>query len=437
MYDKLTGLYDRQQFYAALTEMIGNAVEFSAPMGLLLIDIRRFRKINRNYGHPAGDAVLQTVANVLKQVIREGDYIGRIGDDQFAVLLSRITNSGHAQLAAIKIQRLLDIPVIHKGVEIRCEATMGISLCPDNATEAGSLLQTAEQALDEAKYLEEAIGVSKRSPEEGISEDWDIEVSLGESIARSEMEVYFQPKISLATGWPVGAEALVRWESPMRGLITPNIFLPVAEAIGFLKPLTVWMLNSALRLSSEWTTKWGKLSVSVNIPPRILEQSDFVDLVISAEKLWERENVDLCLEILEESLVADVEVVFKKLTELRELGVKIAIDDFGTGYSSLSYFRDLPTDELKIDQSFIRGMRSDKANIHIVNLIIELAHRFGLKVIAEGVEDAKMIAYLKSRRCHQVQGYYFSKPMPAREFANWLENYQPEPSLTKTDDRPE
>jgi len=186
------------------------------------------------------------------------------------------------------------------------------------------------------------------------------------------------------------------------------------------------MLNSALRLSAEWTEQWGKLSVSVNIPPHILAQPDFVDLVMSAEKLWQRDNVDLYLEVLEQSLISNIDSVFEKLNTLRNHGVKIAIDDFGTGYSSLSYFRDIPTDELKIDQSFIRGLKRDKANIHIVSLIIDIAHRFKLQVVAEGVEERDVALYLKKEGCDIVQGYYFAKPMPAEEFADWLKTYQPE-----------
>ncbi len=426
MTDALTGLYDRAKFFDVLGDTVHSALEFSAPVGLLVIDIRRFHKINKSFGHDAGDAVLQAVAGVLKQVRREGDYLARIGDDQFAMLLARVANAGHAQLAAIKIQRLLDVPIWVEDREIRSAAIIGISLCPYNATDPGALLQSAERALEQAKYLDEPIGFSERKTDDENSEEWDIEVSLGESISRAELRVYFQPKISLDTGNPVGAEALVRWENPTRGLVSPAVFLPVADAIGFLKPLTIWMLNSALRLSSAWTRKWGRLSVSVNIPPSILEQSDFVDLVVSAEKLWPRDNVDLCLEVLEQSLVSDVEVAFEKLDALRRHGVKIAIDDFGTGYSSLSYFRDIPADELKIDQSFVKGLKSDKANIHIVSLIIEIAHRFGLRVIAEGVEDHDVLKYLTKKGCDQVQGYYFAKPMAPDAFAAWIETFKPE-----------
>ena len=268
MKDTLTGLYDRPGFLNTLVELVCYAAEYSAPIGLLVIDIRRFNKINRNFGHNTGDIVLQAVAGVLQSVCREGDYLARIGDDQFALLLSRVANVGHAQLAAIKIQRLLEEPIRISELEVQCTAIVGISLYPYHACDADSLLQTAEQALEKAKHQEEPIGVPEKKTEDAVSKEWDMEVSLDQAIACSELRVFFQPKISLVTGKPVGAEALVRWESSTRGLVSPQVFLPVAESIGFMKPLTIWMLNSALRLSSDWTSKWGRLSVSVNIPPQ-------------------------------------------------------------------------------------------------------------------------------------------------------------------------
>ncbi len=431
MNDALTGLYNRSTFFDLLKKAVHDAVELSAPVGLLIVDVRRFHIVNKNFGHDAGDMVLQAVTGVLKTVCREDDYLFRIGDDQFAMLLSRVANIGHARLAATKILRLMDVPIMLEAREIRCAAAVGIALCPYNAAEATELLQSAERALEQAKHLDPAVGFFEKKEEERISQDWDIELMLGEAIANSELRVFFQPKISLDTGKPVGAEALVRWENAMRGMISPAAFLPVAESIGFLTPLTIWMLNSALRLSSGWTRKWGRLSVSVNIPPSMLEQADFVDLVISAERLWQRDNVDLCLEVVEQSLVSNVEVAFRKLNSLREQGVKISIDDFGTGYSSLSYFRDIPADELKIDQSFVKDLLSDEGNIHIVSLIIDIAHRFGLQVIAEGVEERDVLMYLKNKTCDQAQGYYFAKPMPAEAFSAWLLTYEVETDLTR------
>ena len=425
MNDTLTGIYNRATFFKRLNQMVRASLEYSAPLGLMLIDVKQFSHINTNYGYLSGDLVLQAVAEVLKNVCREGDVIARIADDQFALILSRIANKGHAELAAHKIQRLLDVPIQVSNRMIRCNATIGIGLFPSQAHDADSLLQITTRALNTAKRLDQKIGSFEHEEVEKLSDDWDIEIALPDSINNAELEVYFQPKISLDTDQPMGAEALVRWQHQERGLISPGEFLPIAENIGFLKPLSIWVLNSALRHSADWTSKWGQLGVSVNIPPTMMVQPDFVDLIISAEKLWENTNSYLCLEVLEESLIEDVQLVFKSLEELRASGVQISIDDFGTGYSSLSYFKDIPADELKIDKSFVRTLATDQTNRNIVDLIIEISRLFGLKVVAEGVEDETTLTYLKSKDCDYAQGYYLAKPMPATDFQRWLEDYTP------------
>jgi EAL domain-containing protein (putative c-di-GMP-specific phosphodiesterase class I) len=200
--------------------------------------------------------------------------------------------------------------------------------------------------------------------------------------------------------------------------------LEIVENMGLMKPLTIWMLNSALRLSQGWPEKWGNLVVSVNIPPNIVSQADFVDIVLSTTNLWKSERITLCVEILEQSMVQDPNETFDKLKELREHGIKISIDDFGTGYSSLSYFRDIPADELKIDKSFVFNLLQNESNLNIVGLIIDLARRFGLSVVAEGVENRETLEKLIALKCDQVQGYFFSRPIPSDEFLVWLSKFQ-------------
>lgn len=423
MTDSLTGLLDRWQFLDILKHEVRKANEHQTTIGLLVLEVKDFRRINTLYGYTAGDQVLQAFAEVLLQVSRKQDYPARIGDSQFALLLNGILSEEHAKLAAFKIQRLLENPVEFGFDKIRCVASIGIALCPMNASEPEDLLREGEKALDSAKQSDQLIGIVEKRDEDSISDNWDIEVELVNAIDNSQLEVYFQPKISVVTGTPTGAEALIRWQSPTRGLVGPNLFIPVAESTGFIKPLTNWMLNSALRLSSEWTERWGDLKVSVNIPTRLLEQPDFVDIVLSAQGLWKKKGITLCLEILEQSFISDVSSCFKILKDLQSAGIEISIDDFGTGYSSLSYFRDIPANELKIDQSFVMGLLDDKANENIVGLIIDLAHRFDLTVVAEGVENAEIMSVIQSLECDEVQGYYFSKPMPAEQFNHWLENF--------------
>ncbi len=424
MKDELTNLLTRQAFLSILDKEIANSEKLRTAMALLVIDINHFRLINKKYNHEVGDKVLIEIARILMEVKREGDFVARMDGSNFAMLLSPISNRGHAELAAFKIQRLLTVPMNIDNFNIVCEASIGLSLYPEHSSSRYGLLSAAESALELAKEKEQPIEIFQPIDPMLIEDEWDMEIELDGAIERSEFIILFQPKVSMRTGLPVGAEALLRWKSPSRGIISPNQFLPTAEKLGFVKPMTSWMINSALRYCTSWPEKYGKLHVSVNIPTSLIEQDDFLDVVESAEKLWERNNVSLRLEILESSLLKNTDKTLNMLRGLRERGIQISIDDFGTGYSCLSYFRDIPADEIKIDQSFIDGLANDAANEKIVRIIIELAHSFGLSVTAEGVEDRYAIQQLKKMDCDVIQGYAISKPMMAKKFQEWLLKYR-------------
>jgi len=424
MHDALTGLLDRKQFFAVLDAEVNRANDHGARLALLLIDIRRFRLINSLYGFDNGDLALQAASDVLRETARAQDRIARIGDDEFAMILTDIANEGHARLAALKVLRLLEVPLALGEEKVRLQACIGIALCPSHASESLSLAKVAQDALYLAREEGQDIRVARYEGREEISEHWDIEIGLEKAIERSQLMVFFQPKVSLETGQPTGGEALLRWNSPSRGLLAPGGFLRFARTTRQIAQITSWVLNSALRLRRDWPAKWGELSVSVNVPPRLLAGPGLVDLVHGALDLWGQRGLKLTLEILEEALVPNTKACFKTLRELQAIGVEIAIDDFGTGYSSLSYFRDLPADELKIDRSFVVELLTDEANRNIVHLIVDLAHRFGLSVVAEGVEDLATLGALKKLGCDQGQGYYIAKPMPAEDFVRWLMAYR-------------
>ncbi len=358
----MSGLIDRGHFFELLNREVRRSNEFGTPIALLVVDVRRFSRINSLYGYKVGDHLLTAVVTVLAKVARRQDSVARIGDDQFALLLSGIANPEHARLAAFKVGRLLDPPMQIERHQIHCCVNTGIALCPLHSSSAEGLLKAAETALSTAKLSAQPIGMAQEEVMDTLSETWDMEIELVDAIDLHQMQVYFQPKISLQSGKPIGAEALVRWNSPSRGLVGPDLFIPVAESLGILQPLTLWMLNSALRLSGGWTDQWGPLEVSINIPAGLLILPDFIEIVRNVEGLWKQREITLCLEVLEKSFISDVESCFTALKTLREMGVKIAIDDFGTGYSSLSYFRDIPADELKIDQSFVFGILDNQAN---------------------------------------------------------------------------
>jgi diguanylate cyclase (GGDEF)-like protein len=420
--DALTGLHDRRAFGLALRRQVTQANEQQGSLALAVVDIDGFAAINAVHGYDFGDKVLRFLALKLVEVARPQDYAARIGDNRFALILPRIMNPGHAELAVQKLLRLLDLPFESGGARVKVSVTVGVALCPLHATHAEYLLRLAERALASGRLA----GRHCQFPpdaraDEGISELWDIEMDLSGAVQRGEMRLLYQPKLRCADLRPVGAEALVRWEHRVRGPLSPDFFIPIAERTGQIKPLTIWAMNTALRQASEWKHPFGQLQVAVNVPAELVAQHDLPELVENALRLWGREQVQLALEITERSLVASPEHSFRILSSIRELGVKVSIDDFGTGYSCLAYFRNIPADELKIDKSFVSGLVSDPACAEIASVIIDLAHRFGLSVVGEGVEDEATADMLLQRHCDVAQGFLYGRPMAHDAFQRWLD----------------
>lgn len=418
--DKLTGLHDRNAFLNLLSGQVKEANTYKSKVALLIVDINRFFRINNIFGYDTGDEILKKMALLLRSVIREQDYVARIGDNRFALILAGVMNVGHAELAAHKILRLLQSPFLFDEKKIVVDCTIAISLCPLHASNPMFLLKECESVLHGAKENNIKIGVSKTFEDDEIPDDWDIELALDDALDQDQLQVYYQPKIALDSGGIVGVEALLRWIHPTRGFIPPNYFIPIAERMGQIKPITNWIFNTVLRQGSEWTDKWGPLSIAVNIPPDFILMPDLKDLIGNALSLWGGNTISLTLEIVERSLVLEPEKSFLILEDLRAMGVAISIDDFGTGYSSLSYFEKLPVDELKIDQSFVFNVINNRSNQNIVELIVKLAHAFDMEVVAEGVEDQDSLLYLKKIKCDIAQGYYFAKPMPQEQIKDWL-----------------
>ncbi|HEB56022.1 MAG TPA: bifunctional diguanylate cyclase/phosphodiesterase [Gammaproteobacteria bacterium] len=418
--DNLTGLKDRKAFLTLLSRQVSDANIYKSKIGLLIVDIDRFYRINNIFGYEVGDQILQKFAELLRNVVRAQDHVARIGDNRFALILTDIMNVGHAELAAHKILRLLQVPFTFKEEKLYVDCTIAISLCPTHASNYLYLMKECESVLHEAKQANKKIGKSTVPEDEEISDSWDIEMALDGALEKDQLLIYYQPKISFNNGKIVGAEALLRWNHPDKGFISPDYFIPIAERMGNIKPITNWILNTVLRQSAEWTDKFGPLSVSINIPPDLILSPDLKDHIANALKLWGHKNITLALEIIERSLVLEPERSFSILRELQDMGISISIDDFGTGYSSLSYFEKLPVNELKIDRSFIFNVVNNTFSQNIVKLIIDLAHAFDMEVVAEGVEDRATLLYLKNINCDIAQGYYFAKPMPPEKMIEWL-----------------
>lgn len=411
----------RRSFIGALGRQLGYANERQSSVGLIVADIDDFSRINGAHGYEFGDRLLRHVAGKLQEMARKHDYVARISGDRFAIILPGVMNQGHVELAINKLFRLLEVHFEYGNARLKVNLTVGAALSPQHATQADHLLRQAEKALMSARVLERRVQfAADRGDTDALSEFWDIEIELKGAIQRGEMQMHYQPKLDGKSLLPTGAEALMRWNNGSRGAISPGLFIPIAERTGQIKSLTLWALNTALRQASEWQHPLGKLSVAVNIPPELVAQHDLPDLVHSALKLWGSEHVQLTLEITERSLVGDPKHSFEILSQLRAMGVKISLDDFGTGYSCLAYFKDIPADELKIDHSFVSNMLSDTASADIASLIIDLAHRFDLSVVGEGVEDEPTLRALQQRNCNEMQGFLFGKAMPSSEFSQWL-----------------
>lgn len=419
--DDLTGLHHRRGFLSLLRQQVGFSNDRKSLLALVVVDLDGFSRLNAAHGYEFGDQALRHVAAQLKAVTRPQDYVARIGDNRFAMLLTRIMNQGHAELAVQQVFRHLEVPFQGSQGAVRLVATAGAALCPLHATHPEYLLRQAEKSLGMAR----AAGVRWLFPPEAaedqtFSEFWDLEIELDGAIERGELLLAYQPKLSMRDLQPVGAEALMAWPHRVRGMVAAEQFIPIAEKTGQIRPMTMWALNTAMRHAAGWKHA-SPLTVAVNVPADMVCREDLPDLVENALQLWGAPGIGLALEITERSLVADPRRAFVILSRIRALGVKVSIDDFGTGYSCLAYFRDIPADELKIDRSFVRGMVVDRASADIAALIIDLAHRFGLSVVAEGVEDAATFGALRERGCDVVQGHFLAKAMRNDAFGNWLQ----------------
>ena len=422
--DTLSGLHDRRAFLLALRRQVGSANEKQGNLALVVVDVDGFAAINGIHGYEFGDNALRHLAQQLAQVQRPQDYLARIGADRFAMILPRVMNQGHAELAVQKLLRLLDTPYQQGEARVRMSVTIGVALSPQHATHPEYLLRLAERALHSARLAGRRFEFPPETAgEDTLSELWDLELDLAGAIQRGEMRLLYQPKVRCSDARPVGAEALMRWQHRSRGLVSPDIFIPIAERTGQIKPLTIWAMNTALRQSAEWRHPFGDLSVAVNVPADLVSQPDLPDLVENALKLWGSSSghVQLALEITERSLVASPEQSFKLLSRIRDLGVKVSIDDFGTGYSCLAYFRNIPADELKIDKSFVTGLLDDPACAEIASVIIDLAHRFRLSVVGEGGADEAVARALRERGCDVAQGHLYGKAMDTPAFQAWLD----------------
>jgi len=414
---------NRDSLLRDLEHYIADHLSESKKLAILLININHFRQINVVYGYQAADDLLEEFSHRVQRLSRKQDYIARVGNSEFIMVLPEILNEGHVTLAAHKLLSSLNKPFNLNGHNHKITADMGIALFPDHAIDIQGLIQKAELALLDARHSANAYSIYTKTSQKIEINNWDIEDELRNAQERDEFELYFQPQVDLQTGELFGAEALIRWQNRDKGFIRPDLFIPISEQSGQIHSITWWTINAALRLIKDWPDKQPPLKVSVNLSAKVLSDPELVNSVRSALSIWGANPEQLTLEVTESALMEDMDTSFITLDELRSLGLNISIDDFGTGYSSIAYFKYIPANELKIDQSFIRYMLDNEMDQHIVKTVIEMAHGFDIKVVAEGIENEETYKSLKHLGCDIAQGYYLAKPMPQENFIKWLDEY--------------
>jgi diguanylate cyclase (GGDEF)-like protein/PAS domain S-box-containing protein len=425
-YDVLTSLPNRALLADRLQQSIAQSQRRQQSLAVAFLDLDGFKAVNDHHGHAVGDQLLVSLAHRMKQALREGDTLARFGGDEFVAVLGDLEQGSDSEPV---LQRLLDAsssPVLVGKVLLQLSASIGVTVYPQDGSDADQLLRHADQAMYLAKqsgknryHLFDVVqDTAVKSRQESLDR-------LGRALDDDEFVLFYQPKVDMQSGEIVGLEALIRWQHPERGLLPPGEFLPSIEGQALAVRLGEWVIETALCQLAQWLGAGLALAVSVNIDAYQLQQSDFVQRLCGLLNQYpEVKPGDLELEILETSALEDVSKVSKVIHACRALGVRFAIDDFGTGYSSLTYLKHLPAEQLKIDQSFVRDMLQDQDDLGIVRGVIGLAGAFNRQVIAEGVETAAHGAALLAMGCSMVQGFGIARPMPASDIPAWVARWR-------------
>lgn len=413
-HDPLTGLPNRRLLNELLERAVKHSDREDSKIALLFVDLDRFKTINDTLGHQAGDMLLSCAARRLTASVRECDTIARLGGDEFIIMMDNLKYQDDAAIVARKVIAALQESFVIDGKELFVGASIGISLYPQDGLDANDLIGAADIAMYQVKheggndfrYYTSQLGASAH-------ERLHLDTMLRHALERDQLVVHYQPQISLATGGIIGAEALLRWQHPELGMVSPDKFIPLAEETGLIIPIGEWVLRQAATAilglhEAGCPLQW----ISVNVSATQLHRSNFADTVYGVLVETGCEPEQLELEITESTIMNNVEYVIEVCRKLKDMGVKLALDDFGTGYSSLSYLKRFPLDKLKIDQSFVRELPHDPEDIAISSAIIGLGHNLGLTVIAEGVETIEQESFLRSKGCQEAQGFLYGRPIP-------------------------
>lgn len=424
-HDALTGLPNRYLINDRINQALPHARRAERLVGVMCVGLDRFKITNDAFGRRYGDELLECVAGRLCAVVREGDTVARLGGDEFLLLLAGLRRSTDAYIVAQKVLEAIAAPIRVLDRESYITASLGVSIAPQDGDDADTLIANADAAMNRAKDLgRNTYQFFTHAMSEETRDRVDMETRLRHAIAREEFQLVYQPKVDLASGSITGCEALLRW-TPAGDAVSPAEFIAVAEDSGLIVPIGDWVLRTACAQNIAWQQAGlAPITVSVNISARQFMQQDVTRWVLGVLDEIKLSGRWLELELTESLIAQDVEAVIQTIHGLKEVGIKMSIDDFGTGYSSLSYLKRFRVDTLKIDQSFVRDLLSDPDDAAITRAVISLGHSMGMKVIAEGVESALQCAFLREHGCDEMQGYYFSAPVPAERIAEMLASGQ-------------
>jgi diguanylate cyclase (GGDEF)-like protein/PAS domain S-box-containing protein len=436
-HDVLTHLPNRKLFTDRLGQSITHARRSGKPLAVMFVDLDHFKSINDTLGHTGGDELLLEMSRRLLACTRDDDTVARLGGDEFTIILSDLRHPEDAATVAEKILATVQQPMTIGGMTVEVSASIGIAIYPTDGADIDSMLRNADSAMYRAKEsgrnnYQLCTDDLKRRATERLS----LESRLRRAVQEDQLTLHYQPHISLVSGRIIGAEALVRWNDPERGLIHPSAFVPLAEESRLILPIGEWVLRSACKQMREWQNRGlGLERVSVNLSARQLQQQDLVDVVRSVLVETGIAGSALELEITETTAMQNAEMTVDVLNGLRDIGVAISIDDFGTGYSSLNYLKRFPISTVKIDGAFIRDVAVSESDAAIVSAVIGIARSLHLQVIAEGVETEEQLAFLRRGRCDAAQGYLFSRPVSAEKFGRLLQerrqvSYMQEPRIS-------
>jgi len=421
-HDSLTGLANRTLLTDRMEQSIAYAHRAGRRIAVMVLDLDRFKLINDSLGHAPGDAVLQKIARQLAACVRPGDTVARLGGDEFMIIMTDMASEDDAATLARNLLDVVAQRIAAVGHDIVITASLGVSIYPRDGESAATLFRNADAAMYRAKEL----GRNRfqfYAPEmnERLLERLEMESGLRRALEQRELVLYYQPKVDLLHGRVVGAEALIRWNLPGVGLVSPGDFIPLAEETGLIVPIGEWVIETACAQLKSWQNQGlPGITMAINISARQFQQANLSDVVAQALRRHKIQGHDLDLEVTESAIMADPRKTAAILREWKGVGVRISLDDFGTGYSSLSYLKRFPIDNLKIDQSFVHDVTTDPDDAAIARMVITLAHSLKQKVIAEGVETGAQLEFLRREHCNEMQGYFFSCPLSGEEFAALL-----------------